>query len=176
MDVLLVSQWILHTVSVWTYAGNKVCRAVIGEFKFKCDRDEELFNGRCYKKCSILANSHFPRRRDTHTCQRNGCRKKDQDYDAGLCYRKCKKGYHGRGPVCWGSCHYFCGKEYADWGLICMTWSKSCKKRRYSRGAGGLPYQLWTKGTGCNGFNVDNKGKCPKIDFSSKLPRSIRCS
>ncbi len=28
----------------------------------------------------------------------------DEDYDAGLCYPKCKYGYHGIGPVCWEDC------------------------------------------------------------------------
>lgn len=28
--------------------------------------------------------------------------KKDNDYDTGLCYPKCKLSYHGVGPVCWG--------------------------------------------------------------------------
>ena len=26
----------------------------------------------------------------------------NQDMDAGLCYDKCKNGYKGVGPVCWG--------------------------------------------------------------------------
>lgn len=28
----------------------------------------------------------------------------DQDKDAGLCYSRCKSGYRGVGPVCWGTC------------------------------------------------------------------------
>jgi hypothetical protein len=30
--------------------------------------------------------------------------KKGQDYDAGLCYKPCKKNYKGVGPVCWQRC------------------------------------------------------------------------
>ncbi|GIL87782.1 hypothetical protein Vretifemale_15825 [Volvox reticuliferus] len=30
----------------------------------------------------------------------------DQDYDAGLCYTKCRPGYNGVGPVCWAACNY----------------------------------------------------------------------
>ena len=30
--------------------------------------------------------------------------KKGQDYDAGLCYKQCKKNYRGVGPVCWQRC------------------------------------------------------------------------
>jgi len=32
-----------------------------------------------------------------------GC-SKQQDYDAGLCYKKCDPGYTGVGPICWGLC------------------------------------------------------------------------
>ena len=28
----------------------------------------------------------------------------DQDFDAGLCYPKCRNSYTGVGPVCWGRC------------------------------------------------------------------------
>jgi len=34
----------------------------------------------------------------------NWCNPATEEYDAGLCYPKCKPGYHGIGPVCWQSC------------------------------------------------------------------------
>src|SRR6185369_6722651 len=33
----------------------------------------------------------------------NGCRP-GTEYDAGLCYPWCPAGFHGVGPVCWGTC------------------------------------------------------------------------
>lgn len=41
----------------------------------------------------------------------------NEDYDAGLCYDKCSRGYEGIGPVCWSACpkgYNKCG------GLICL--------------------------------------------------------
>jgi hypothetical protein len=33
------------------------------------------------------------------------CPKNKPDLDAGLCYEKCREGYHGVGPVCWADTH-----------------------------------------------------------------------
>jgi hypothetical protein len=38
-----------------------------------------------------------------------------QEYDAGLCYPRCRAGFNGVGPVCWGSCP----AGYADHGATC---------------------------------------------------------
>jgi len=38
-----------------------------------------------------------------------------RDYDAGLCYPRCRTGFTGVGPVCWGSCP----EGYADHGATC---------------------------------------------------------
>ncbi len=47
-------------------------------------------------------------------------------YDAGLCYRPCKSGYKGVGPVCWQSCL----PGFADHGAFCG------KPKPYGRGVG----------------------------------------
>lgn len=49
----------------------------------------------------------------------------DEDYDAGLCYKKCRTGYVGVGPICWQSCP----ANTDDSGV-------SCTKHSYSRGVG----------------------------------------
>ena len=36
-------------------------------------------------------------------------------YDTGLCYVACRGGFHGVGPVCWGTCP----QEYEDHGATC---------------------------------------------------------
>uniref|UniRef100_A0A1X7SX59 Uncharacterized protein n=1 Tax=Amphimedon queenslandica TaxID=400682 RepID=A0A1X7SX59_AMPQE len=155
---------------------NKACGAKVGGFSIGCADDEELFIERCYKKCSLLANEHFPLRTAIHTCSRNGCTT-SQEYDAGLCYPKCKDYYIGVAHLCWGYCSKFCGSAYTDMGLYCYRWwpPHSCYKPRYDRGAGVLPYQPWTKGAGCNGFRVDNTGGCPLYDISDKLPAGYQC-
>ena len=55
--------------------------------------------------------------------------------------------------------------------------AKTCKKPRYGRGVGTLPYKPWTKGFGCNGFGVNGDGGCAKIDILKyiTLPYGIKC-
>lgn len=45
-----------------------------------------------------------------------------KDYDAGLCYNKCKPGYYGIGPVCWSQCP----KGWTDCGAMCGKDPTSC--------------------------------------------------
>lgn len=49
-----------------------------------------------------------------------------EDYDAGLCYPKCKEDYSGKGPVCWGNCP----SNFKDIGAFCE------KPSSYGRGVG----------------------------------------
>jgi hypothetical protein len=53
-----------------------------------------------------------------------------QEYDAGLCYTKCNEGYHGVGPVCWGTCK----PGYVDDGGTCRP--NIFLKKSYGRGVG----------------------------------------
>lgn len=46
-----------------------------------------------------------------------------QDLQAGLCYRGCKKGYTGVGPVCWSRCP----DGMVDCGAGCATTRKECR-------------------------------------------------
>uniref|UniRef100_A0A1X7UEF6 Uncharacterized protein n=1 Tax=Amphimedon queenslandica TaxID=400682 RepID=A0A1X7UEF6_AMPQE len=146
-------------------------------FTLGCADDEELLLGMCFKKCSLLANKDFPLRTGPNTCARNGCTS-SQEYDAGLCYPKCKEYYIGVATVCWGYCSKFCGKDYTDMGLYCYRWwpPHACSKPSYGRGVGSLPYQPWTNGLQCNGFGVNNEGKCPLEDVSSKSPVDLGCN
>jgi len=45
-----------------------------------------------------------------------------EDWDAGLCYKKCAAKYHGIGPVCWGDCP----PGWSDCGAGCATSTKEC--------------------------------------------------
>ena len=45
-----------------------------------------------------------------------------QQYDAGLCYKKCDKGFYGIGPVCWGECP----KGMVDCGAMCGASVEAC--------------------------------------------------
>lgn len=45
------------------------------------------------------------------------------DADAGLCYKKCKPGYRGVGPVCWGTCPK---DKPVDCGAACAKSSGDC--------------------------------------------------
>jgi len=42
--------------------------------------------------------------------------------DAGLCYPKCRNGYDGVGPVCWGSCD----NSQVNCGLACAKTTEEC--------------------------------------------------
>lgn len=65
------------------------------------------------------------------SCQKNsygrgagvplGC-SADEDYDAGLCYPKCNKGFQGIGPVCWS----LCPKDMHDCGALCTPTADKC--------------------------------------------------
>ena len=47
----------------------------------------------------------------------------DQDYDAGLCYAKCRVGYYGIGPVCWTNCQ---GSYGTPCGAFCASSAIEC--------------------------------------------------
>ncbi len=70
----------------------------------------------------------------------------NEEYDAGLCYPKCKPGYKGVGPVCWASCP----SGFRDDGAFCA------KPAPYGRG-GGYPWKFG------DGFNLNNaKKRCER--------------
>jgi hypothetical protein len=48
----------------------------------------------------------------------------DQDKDGALCYPKCKSGFSGKGPVCWGSCP----SNTVDVGALCRD---TCRVGHY---------------------------------------------
>lgn len=47
----------------------------------------------------------------------------NEEYDAGLCYTKCKDGYYGVGPVCWKRCN---NRASVDCGAACASSSAAC--------------------------------------------------
>lgn len=58
-----------------------------------------------------------------------GCADNEQ-YDAGLCYDKCKEGYDGVGPICWATC----GADWSEKGGSDI--GAYCEKNSYGRGVG----------------------------------------
>ena len=52
--------------------------------------------------------------------------KSDQEYDAGLCYTKCRAGYKGIGPVCWGSCSGNSNSSRTACGAFCTSNDQAC--------------------------------------------------
>ena len=156
---------------------NQACGIKVGPVTLGCAQDEEKLLLLCYKKCSLLAGPDYPLRTAPNTCAKDGCTS-DEENIAGLCYPKCQQYYIGAGPMCWGRCDHFCGPNYSDTGLTCHRWipAHTCYKPRYGRGVGTLPYKPWTNGMGCNGFGVDNKGECGKVDISGLLPVELGCN
>jgi hypothetical protein len=110
-----------------------------------CRDDEEKIGALCYKKCKENYKGVGPvcwgRCPGGMTdigvgCQKNGLINRsmhpkapqchtDEEKQAGLCYKHCKDGYKGVGPVCWRRCP----QGMKDIGV-------SCAKHSYGRGAG----------------------------------------
>jgi len=61
------------------------------------------------------------------------CAKDHPDFEAGLCYKECDKGYKGIGPVCWEKCK----PEETDHGAVCHVAPEMADW--YDRGAGKIP-------------------------------------
>jgi hypothetical protein len=107
----------------------------------KCKGGEDYDAGLCYKACNSGYHGVGPvcwgkcpdgYKDDGATCRKDahivakpsygrgaGVPPKScspaKDYDAGLCYNKCKTDFHGVGPVCWGQCP----KGFEDHGATC---------------------------------------------------------
>lgn len=122
----------------------------VGTVPRSCDYREELDAGLCYKQCNYGYYSVGPvcwhkckPGYDDHgaSCFKNlfswyfkgsygrgagtvptSCAE-DEEYDAGLCYTKCKSGYYGVGPVCWRRCQ---GEASVDCGAACATNPGTC--------------------------------------------------
>ena len=56
----------------------------------------------------------------------------NEERDAALCYRKCKSGYNGVGPVCWQKCP----SGYKNDGATCRAKGHIFAKKSYGRGRG----------------------------------------
>ena len=77
-----------------------------------------------------------------------GCNANEEKYK-GRCFKKCSLLTNGRYPLRKG-------------------------RNTCSVGKGVLPYKTLKRGNKpCRGFAVNNKGRCPKIDISSRVPSSI---
>jgi len=70
----------------------------------------------------------------------------NEDYDAGLCYTKCRQGYSGVGPICWQTP---CPMDTTDIGV-------SCEKKTYGRGAGTVIYTCPTGQESDTGLCYEN--------------------
>lgn len=95
------------------------------------------------------------------------CPKDKPDLDAGLCYEKCRDGYHGVGPVCWASSENVgvgtpvaledCPAGWSNDGLTCrepMRWDGCCNKGLFGECYGCL------RGGEVKG-RLNSGGKCP---------------
>lgn len=95
------------------------------------------------------------------------CPPERPDLDAGLCYVKCRSGYHGVGPVCWIDTHDRgagtpvglepCPDGWNNDGLVCrepIRWDGCCRR--------GLFNECWgcARGGALKG-RLDNGGVCP---------------
>ncbi len=77
------------------------------------------------------------------------------ELDAGLCYKLCKSGYHGIGPVCWGNCP----PDFRDDGAFCYK-PKPYDRPQYPWIIGdqvGSDTKMWQRCEDANG-----KGNCVK--------------
>jgi hypothetical protein len=98
------------------------------------------------------------------------CPPEKSDLDAGLCYQKCKTGYHGVGPVCWIDTFNRgigtpvglepCPSGWNNDGLICrepVRWENRCVYWGLGNWSG------CAKGGALRG-RLNNGGMCPNTD------------
>lgn len=131
----------------------------------RCKEGEQLWGGLCYKACDTFGDPDLSGQRTaslTCACKENRCWPfgvktdiefgtdgsggvaripeykcpDDKEDNAGLCYPKCKPGYHGKGPVCWKECP----PGFTDIGLFCQ------KPAPIGRGVGVVPEKIEVKG------------------------------
>lgn len=125
----------------------------------------------------------------------NTCPPHRPELDAGLCYQKCKDGYHGIGPVCWAdSVNVGTGKPVGlnpcpnGWnndGLVCREpisndcswkWLGVCwGKLRGGRLQGRLnPYCPEPRRKGGDGYNTSDADcvRDPKVPNSPRYPKT----
>lgn len=81
----------------------------------------------------------------------------DQDYDAGLCYKKCAPGYKGVGPVCWG-------KAPSGWvgcGMGAAKDSKTCGSAIFNQvySVGNLAFTVATLGMSTAATGAEKAGE-----------------
>ena len=69
---------------------------------------KQIFDMDQYEKCKPGETD------DGYFCRSTGC-PDGQQMDAGLCYPKCRDGFSGIGPVCWGKCN----PGFTDDGATC---------------------------------------------------------
>lgn len=92
------------------------------------------------------------------------------DLDGGLCYVKCRSGYHGVGPVCWIDTHNRgtgtpvglepCPSGWNNDGLVCrepMRWESRCVNWGFGNWSG------CARGGSLRG-RLNNGGTCPNTD------------
>jgi len=74
-----------------------------------------------------------------------GACKENEDKDGGLCYPKCRKGYYGVGPVCWGEAPH----RWVGCGMGAAKDSKTCAQIIFNQitSVGTLALNIATFGT-----------------------------
>jgi hypothetical protein len=85
----------------------------------------------CRKPGDIYAKDSYGRGVGTLPDIRGRC-SGDRTKQDGLCYKRCRDGYRGRGPVCWRTCD----DGYRDDGAFCRRDPVIIGQESYGRGAG----------------------------------------
>jgi len=96
MDVVAILAWVLLGILIWYTLKPMYEHFSINASNIWLDRltgEFELF-GLSWTQFRLGGTSIASMTPDT-------CPKDRPEYDAGLCYPKCRDGYHGVGPVCW---------------------------------------------------------------------------
>lgn len=72
-------------------------------------------------------------------------------YDAGLCYKKCRTGFTGVGPVCWGQAPTLQGKKWVECGMGASTDDVTCGLIMKDQILGPLEVVAWVASAGSTG-------------------------
>jgi len=109
---------------------DKCCLWKKNSGRSKCPEGYKNDGCTCRRDAHIFAKDSYGRGagKPLRTCDSN------EEKDGALCYPKCKAGFNGVGPVCWGTCP----DGYKNDGATCRKDVVIRAKKSYSRGAGKL--------------------------------------
>ena len=116
----------------------------------------------CMKKVKFSPGMQSP------TCSDN------KEYDAGLCYNKCRDGYRGVGPVCWGQPPIVNGRRWVNCGFGAANSDAACGEVITSQILGPLEMVAFVASAGTS--SIATTGPKSAARMAAKLSKTFKGS